>query len=246
MTLRLSTGLRDAMLDYKAIASNLMVGTTISFGDGTGTDSTDQILDSGNGLAGFSVGDKITVSGSTSNDGSYEILAVAAGAIEIPAASLATEAAGDTVLLASARGGSLADLMKYGIIRIYSGSQPVGSGDYTYADAAYTGTMLVEISQSSGTFVSGTETNGLVMGEVTDSALKRESGEVWSGTAAASGTAGWFRFYANTVDDTASLTALRFDGAIATSGAQLNMSNTTITLGGTTTIDSVSLTQPSS
>lgn len=226
------------MLDYKAIASDLMVGTTISFGDGTGEVSRDQILDSGNGLAGFSVGDKITVSGSTSNDGSYEILAVAAAAISVPPTSLSTEAAGDTVILAAARGGSLADLMKYGTIHIYSGGQP------TDADQAETGTKLVEITQSSGAFSTGVETNGLVMGNVTSSALKRESGEVWSGTAGASGTAGWFRFYANTIVSGASTTAIRFDGAIATSGAQLNMSNTTVTDGGTTTIDSVTITQP--
>jgi hypothetical protein len=238
MTLRLSSGLRDAILDYKARATDLMTATTISFGDGDGTGGNDTINDSDDGLGGFSVGDMITVSGSTSNDGVYEILAVAAGIIQIPAGSLSTEAAGDTVVLAAARGGSIADLMKYGKIDIYSGTQP------TSADDAETGTKLASITQSSGAFTSGVETNGLVMGNVTSHALKRETGEVWSGTAVATGTAGWFRFYANTVVTGASTEAIRFDGAIATSGAQLNMSNTAVTSGGTTTIDSVALTQP--
>jgi hypothetical protein len=240
MTLRLSSGLRNAMLDKKAEATNLLYGTTFSYGDGDGTDGRDTINDSGVGLAGFSVGDMITVSGSTSNDGEYEILSVAAGVIEVPADSLTAEDAGDATILASARGGSLSDLMKYGTLHIYSGSQP------TDADSAETGTKLVEITQSSGAFTSGTETNGLVMGNVTSYALKREVGDVWSGAAIASGTAGWFRFYANTVVTGASTTAIRFDGNIATSGAQLNMSNTTVTSGGTTTIDSVSITQPAS
>ena len=240
MTLRLSSGLRDAMLDYKARVQNAIVGTTISFGDGDGTGSTDTINDSGDGLGDFSVGDMITVTGSTSNDGTYEILTVAAGVVEVAAGSLTTEAAGDTVILASARGGSVADLMKYGTLHIYSGSQP------TDADSAETGTKLVEITQSGGSFTSGIETNGLVMGNVTSHALKRETGEVWSGVAVASGTAGWFRFYQNDVVTGSSTSAIRFDGAIATSGAQLNMSNTTVTLGGTTTIDAVTLTQPAS
>ena len=240
MTLRLSSGLRNAMLDYKAVAKDLLYGTTFSYGDGDGTGGLDTINDSNLGLAGFSVGDNITISGSTSNDGTYEILSVAAGAIEVPAGSFVTEASGDATILAAARGGSLADLMKYGTIHIYSGSQP------TDADSAETGTKLVEITQGSGAFVSGTETNGLVMGNVTSYALKRETGEVWSGAAIASGTAGWFRFYANTVVTGSSSTAIRFDGAIATSGAQLNMSNTSVTSGGTTTIDAVSITQPAS
>ena len=246
MTLRLSSGLRDAILDYKARATDLMTATTISFGDGDGTGGNDTINDSGDGLAGFSVGDMITVSGSTSNDGVYEILAVAAGVIQIPAGSLSTEAAGDSVILAAARGGSIADLMKYGVIRIFSGPQPAS------ADDTEQGAMLVEITQSSGAFEFGTETNGLVMGNVTSHALKRETGEVWSGTAEATGKAGWFRFYANTMATGggseepigASTSAIRFDGFIATSGAQLNMSNTVVTAGGTVTIDSVALTQP--
>lgn len=240
MTLRLSSGLAIAMLDYKAIATKLAAATTISFGDGDGTGGTDTINDSGNNLAGLSVGDKVTVAGSTSNDGIYEILTVAAGKIEVAAGSLTTEAAGDPVILATARGGSFADLLKYGVIDIYSGTQP------TSADDAETGTKLLRITNGSGAFTSGVETNGLVMGEVTSFALKREVGTVWSGVGLASGTAGWFRFYANTVVTGVSTTAIRFDGAIATSGAQLNMSNTTVTIGGTSTIDAVNITQPRS
>jgi hypothetical protein len=37
---------------------------------------------------------------------------------------------------------------------------------------------------------------------------------------------------------------VRLDGNIATSGANLNMANTAITLGATTTIDSFSITVP--
>lgn len=238
MTLRFSSGLRNAILDYKARATDLMVASTISFGDGDGTGGRDTINDSNNGLAGFSVGDMITVAGSTSNNVTTEILSVAAAKIEVAAATLATEASGDTVILAAARGGCFSDLMKFGVIDIYTGTQP------TSADDAETGTKLVRITQGSAAFTSGVETNGLVMGNVTSYALKREDGEVWSGVGLATGTAGWARFYANTVVTGASTTALRFDMAVASSGAQLNMTNTSVTTGGTSTIDSVTLTQP--
>jgi len=242
MTLRLSTGMRQALLDERAGAANLLTATTISFGDGTGAGGNDQILDSGSGLGDFTVGDKITVAGSTSNNVTAEMLAVAAGAIEVAAGLLTTEAAGDQVILASARGGSWADIFRQGIIRIFTGTQP------SDADAVESGTLLVEISQGSATFVSGVEENGLNFGNAASGVLSKETGETWSGEAVASGTAGWFRFYPNDVDgnDGASTTAVRFDGAIATSRAQINMTNTSITSGGTTTIDSVNITLPAS
>ena len=63
---------------------------------------------------------------------------------------------------------------------------------------------------------------------------------------ATTGTAGWFRFYANDLTTGASSTAARFDGSVSTSGAQLNMSSTAITAGATTTIDSFTVTMPAS
>jgi hypothetical protein len=242
MTIRLSTGLRNAMLDEKAEVQEAYTADTISFGDSTGTGGNDQILDSADGLADFSVGDKITVFGSTSNNFTAEILAVETdgSAIEVAAGNVTTEAAGDQVVLASARGGSLADLFRYGVMRIFAGSMP------TDADTTEGSTALVEITQGSGTFVAGTEDNGLLLGNVSSGVLAQETGETWSGAATSTGTAGWFRFYDNALTTGASTTAIRFDGDIATSGAALNMSNTSITSGGTVTIDSVSITQPAS
>ncbi|UCG88385.1 MAG: hypothetical protein JSW71_07540, partial [Gemmatimonadota bacterium] len=75
-------------------------GITISFVDGGG--GNDQIADSGDGLAVFSVGEVVKVSGSTDNDGLYTILAVAAGTLDVPTGSLTTEPAGDDVTLTNA------------------------------------------------------------------------------------------------------------------------------------------------
>lgn len=240
MALRFSTGLRDKRLEHQAQVQNLVTGTTISFGDGDGTSGRDTINDSGSGLGDFELHDLIKVSGSTSNDGEYEILSVAAGVVEVAAGSLSTEAAGDQVILASSRGGSLKDLFRNGVLDIFSGIQP------TKADETESGTKLVRITLSSGAFVAGTDTNGINLGDSVSGVIGKLSGEVWSGVGLVAGTAGWFRFYDNSATTGASTTAVRLDGAIATTGAQMNMSNTTITVDGTTTIGTVAITDPMS
>jgi hypothetical protein len=59
------------------------------------------------------------------------------------------------------------------------------------------------------------------------------------------GIAGWFRIYATGDTITAdSSSAPRIDGSIGTSGADLNISNTTIVAGAVTTIDSFTVTIP--
>lgn len=69
----------------------------------------------------------------------------------------------------------------------------------------------------------------------------------WQGDAVANGTAGWFRFVAggSTVDGTADAD-IRFDGAVSTSGAELNLSSTVLASGATQTIPTFTLTIPTS
>jgi len=137
-------------------------------------------------------------------------------------------------------GKSFCDAMATGALYLYQGSQPASPDD------AENSTLLCKITLASGAKTPGVGTNGISMGQVADGIAHKASGEVWSGVASASGTVGWFRFY--DIDETtgASTTAKRFDGNVATSGADLNMSNTTITSGGTVTIDSVSIALPAS
>jgi len=76
--------------------------------------------------------------------------------------------------------------------------------------------------------------------------LSKES-TAWQGTAVATGTAGWFRFVAggstvSGVDDT----DVRFDGACATSGSDLNLSSLSIVSAATQTISTFTLTIPAS
>jgi hypothetical protein len=91
-----------------------------------------------------------------------------------------------------------------------------------------------------------TAVNGLNWGVSAAGVIAKDSG-VWSGVAAASGTAGWFRFEA-AVNDAGSLdsteSVIRADGAVSTSGAELNLGTTVIVSGATQTISSFAVTFP--
>ena len=244
MATRLSTGLRNGMLTSNSYPKNIVIGITYSFEDGTGADGTDRVADSGNGFvtAGYEAGDYITVAGSTSNNVSgIKVSAVAAGYLEIPAGSLTTEAAGDTVAIASgANGGSMDEILRDGVIEVYTGSQP------STADLAESGTKLLRITLNSGAFTPGTATNGLNLADAVSGVTEKESGEVWSGVGLDDGTAGWFRYYANAYVTGASTTAARFDGVCGVGTGELRMSSLTIATSATTTVDSGSITQPAS
>jgi hypothetical protein len=135
---------------------------------------------------------------------------------------------------------SFKDSMAAGVIRVFSGVQP------SSADDAEASTVLLEITVSSGTFTAGSTTNGLNFGTPASGVIAKSTSEVWSGVATTTGTAGWFRFYANDLTTGATTTAAHFDGSVSTSGAQLNMSSTAITAGATTTIDSFTVAMPAS
>jgi len=241
MALRLSTGLRNKLMDQEAEAVVVLVAqTTIAFDDtGSGPNGGDQITDSGDGLAAAIKKGMITVYGSTSNNGTFKVLSVASDGsyVEVESGDLTAESAGQSVTLVSATGASFADLFRNGVMKIFPGTQPAN------ADLTEGVTELVEITLASGTPFNSNQ-NGINFGDASAGVLGKDAGEVWSGQASASNTAGWFRFYDKNRTTGASSTAVRFDGAISTAGAQLNMSNTTITSGGTTTIDSVAITLP--
>ena len=119
-------------------------------------------------------------------------------------------------------------------IYIYTGSQPSSAND------AATGTLLATITVNGGA-------TGLTFDAPVDGTISKAAAETWSGTAGAEGTAGWFRL-SEAGDDPATLstTISRVDGNIATSGANLNMSNTFVANGAVQTISSFAITLPAS
>lgn len=89
---------RDILWVRKPAAS--LTDTSIAFVDGGA--GADTITDSNSGFGIFTAGDIITVSGSTSNDGTYTIVSVVAGTITLATGVLTTEAAGANVTVAHA------------------------------------------------------------------------------------------------------------------------------------------------
>ena len=246
MALRLSTCLRNKMLGgvpARHVAS--ITETTIAAVDGGG--SADTFTDSGDGFvdAGFAVGDSILVMGFTGanagSHGPFTLTDVAAGTLTVATGSIiASDEAGESVTIVALTGGSLKDIFKDGVLKIYSGSQPAT------ADAAATGTLLCTITVGSGAFVAGAVANGLEFGAASSGAISKNS-EVWSGVNANTGIAGWFRLYANTSDAGSADSGYiypRIDGGVATAGSQLNLSSTSLTSGATLTIDTFTITLP--
>lgn len=95
-------------------------------------------------------------------------------------------------------------------------------------------------SPSAGT----TAINGLNWQVPVAGVLAKET-TVWQGDAVATGTAGYFRFEADPSDDQGATTTFRrLDGSIATSGADLNISSTSLVTDATQTINTFTLTVP--
>ncbi|GIV35405.1 MAG: hypothetical protein KatS3mg031_2940 [Chitinophagales bacterium] len=103
-----------------------------------------------------------------------------------------------------------------GKLRIYTGAQPASPND------AASGTMLVEISIPSPAF--GTASNGSVSKIGT-----------WSGTAVATGVAGWARMLSSDLTK-------NYDFTVATSGGDLTIDDANITTGGIVNVTSLTLT----
>lgn len=127
---------------------------------------------------------------------------------------------------------SIQDIFYKGFIQVYSGSQP------TSPDNAPTGTLLC-------TFYSDGTTTGISFDDAVVGVLSKATAETWSGTAGATGTAGWFRIITPNDLGTANSTDERIDGAISTAGAELNFNNLSITSGSVQTISTFSITVPS-
>ena len=134
--------------------------------------------------------------------------------------------------------GSLESALALGFIFIHTGAQPAA------ANNAATGTLLVTIAVSDGA-------TGLSFDAIaTAGVLAKAVAETWSGTAAATGTAGWFRFNELITDKAGTTTAMaalsttaqRLDGSIAVSGGDLQMSNTSIVAAAIQTISTFNLT----
>lgn len=246
MTIKFSTGLRDMVNGYKGRVKGAIIGATVALVDGGA--SADTITHSGNGFITnlFAPGDLLFVKGCTTaaNDSALTgvaITSVVAGTLTIPTGSVNTaETFPAGGMIACAKGGSLKDVLKDGVIYVYSGSQP------SSPDSAVTGTLLGTISVSSGAWSAGSFTNGLEFeDDPLSGEIEKSASETWSFTAVANGTAGYMRFVGNPTDAGAASTTLpRIDMSLGISGTDATISNTTIVSGRTYTVDTFILTLP--
>jgi len=248
MGLKISTGLRNGLLAQRAQGVAILQGVTLALVDGGA--SADTITHSGNGFltAGFEPGMQLYLIGADTSANDTAVSAVAAtavvaGTLSIPTGTVNTaETFLATTTLIGVKGGSLADLMLNCVARVYSGSQPAD------ADTAETRTLLLTITESSGAFVADAPGNGLrwALTNVTDGEITKDLDQVWSGVGVAAGTAGYIRFYDNAMTTGASTTAVRFDANISSTSYPVKMTNTTVSVGATSTIDACKVSMPAS
>lgn len=234
MTLRLSTALRQQMM-------GVQITLTASDISAAAADNSFNSVAGAFLTTGFRPGHVILVSGFTGGGTTanvwHHITSVSTDGLKMivtTPVALVDDAAGESVTM-TAEAQSFKDIMAHGVLCIYTGSQPAS------ADVAPTGTKLLEITESSGAFTKGTLTNGLQWHAPVAGVIGKDS-TTWSDAGLATGTAGWFRFYANNFETGAN--GLCFDGAVGTSGAELNLSSTSIVLAATTTIDEFEVTLP--
>ena len=219
MTLRLSSGFIDDLLENPGIPKAILIGADIGFVDGgSGNDQIDRT--SGSFITdGFQVGDWIQIFGATTsaNNVLRKILAVVTLTLDIATASITMAEDGvATTAVVSAKGASINDLLKFGYIKIYVGTQPAS------ADLIETGALLVTITKDGAAHNTSTGANGLEFNDdASGGKLTKLTGQVWKGSPASSGNAGWFRFYAQEGTEGASTTAIRFDGSVGLSGTEL-------------------------
>lgn len=127
---------------------------------------------------------------------------------------------------------------------------------YNSATLAASVTASATLAVTSTSFASGTggsvvgvaAANGVTFGAAVAGVLSKATAETWSGTAAAAGTAGCFRISGESstqgTRQGASSTAVRLDGALATSGGDINLGSLTVSSGAPFILSTFSLTVP--
>jgi hypothetical protein len=135
-------------------------------------------------------------------------------------------------LLDGGANGGIKGAFNLGFMNIYSGSQP------SNADTGATGILLGTVS------VNGAG-GGISFDPSVAGVIAKAAAELWRFTGLAAGIAGWYRLYEPTdTPATTQSTKARVDGAIGSSGADLNLTNLQIQLGQVNTCDAFTITMP--
>lgn len=259
MTFRTSTGAKNAQVGSVGLLGALLKGYINIY---TGTQPTTADAAVTGTLLGTVTSNSGALTKETRATGSVTITAAAGGTINtitvgglniIPDGAV-TAAAGDTsataVLLGEAinRNGIMEASVSGAVVTIKG--HP-GTGVTTAAVAGSLTTVTADyVAMGSG--VAGVAPiNGLILVCPTAGVLSKPlpAVQVWSFNGVAAGTAGWFRFFSSDTADTgAILTAApwypRLDGSIATSGADMGLTNLVVAISAPNTVDRFNVTAP--
>lgn len=256
MTLRLSTALRNHVLSGGSLKDTLTGGKILIY---TGAQpATADAAPTGTLLATITANSlahtaevqatgTVTLSGAA---GSVDAITVdGVGILDAPVAydtSLTVTAANLAAAINTSASNPEYTATSAGAVVTIKAKRGAGATANGMAVAGTLTTMTATYAAMSGGV---TSVNGLKFGSAAAGILPKLPAQVWSGTAAATGTAGWFRFVGAVADSGAldsTESEIRLDGSISTSGAQLNMSSTTVTASATQTIASFPITLPTS
>jgi len=259
MTVRFSTGTRNGLAGSIGLAGLFNRGY-INIYSGTQPTTADSAVTGT--LLGTMTSSSLALTKETRATGSVTITAAAGGSVDaitvgglniIPdgaVSATAGDANATAASLAAAinRNGIMEARVATNVVTLYG--RP-GTGVTT---AAVSGTLTTVTATyvAMGSGVAGiAPVNGLILATPSLGAIAKSTSQVWSFAGVAAGTAGWFRFFSSDTADTgAALTAApwypRIDGSIATSGADLNLSNISIAIGAPNTCDSFVVTFPAS
>lgn len=120
----------------------------------------------------------------------------------------------------------------------------------TTAAVSSTLTTITATYVNMGSGVAGVApVNGLILLPLNAGTITKPTTQIWSFNGVAVGTAGWFRFYGSDTADAGGLLSgapwyPRLDGSVATSGAEMNLSNLSITVSSPATVETFSFTIP--
>jgi hypothetical protein len=226
MAWNLSTGLSQKLLAGDLTTTNKLMADTISTGSGDGSGGTDTINNTA-GLDSFAVGDYLLIqSGDANNNKAVKALTVTATVIEVEAGSLAAVAAGAVIgLFKFDPTGTIKTLFANSVMAFFTEQRPDN------ADMAEPGSERLLVTLNGAPFVPGVSTNGLNMGQLDGTTMKRAidpvtgASEVWQGTPPTDVTISSCRWYANDKVTGASVSAIRMDGIVSTSGGDVNFVN---------------------
>lgn len=253
MTIRLSTGLRNAMAQSLGV-SGVFNKSSIDIYSGAQPASADS------GATGTLLGTVTLGSLALTNEtqatatvtitgGSTSVATLTVGGLNIiPDGPVAynTSIAQTASDLADAinRNGMFTASVAGAVVTIKP--RPGAGAAYNSAVVAATGSVTATFSPFAGGVA---DANGLQLAKPSSGVIAKPSTAVWSFAGVAIGTAGWFRMKGSVLDAGALVSGepyyARLDGSIGTSGADMNLSNLAITVGSPNTIDTFSFTIPS-